>query len=291
LIIVELPLVEAKKYRHFEYLANLASCISFCVCVVDYSIFDSITMPITTIIFDVDDTLYDVSTGFTSHRNGEVIWRYMVEHLKFPNEREARNVRDRYFNEYHSTAKALTVAQQEGKLPDGAPTFDTAHMANYWVNNLDYSKLGGPKQELHDALEACPLKLVAFSNGPRGYVERVLQELGLWDIFEGRLYAVDDVLPYCKPEREAFELIFDQLGVSSPEECVMVEDSMKNIRQAKAVGMKTVLITGREESGRILPEDKPEVSDPAVDCSMATIEEFRSKLSGLWETPAKFEIG
>ena len=159
-------------------------------------------MPITTIIFDVDDTLYDVTTGFTSHRNGEVIWRYMVEHLKFPNEKEARNVRDRYFNKYHSTAKALTVAQQEGKFPEGAPTFDTAHMANYWATNLDYSKLGGPKKELHDALAACPLNLIAFSNGPRAYVERVLQELGLWDIFEGKLYAVDDVLPYCKPERK-----------------------------------------------------------------------------------------
>ena len=96
--------------------------------------------------------------------------------------------------------------------------------------------------------------------------------------------------PTANRNGKAFELIFEQLGISSPEECIMVEDSMKNIRQAKAIGMKTVLITGQEESGRILPEDKPEVSDPAVDCSMATIEEFRNKLPGLWETPAKFEI-
>jgi hypothetical protein len=40
--------------------------------------------------------------------------------------------------------------------------------------------------------------------------------------------------------------------------------------------MKTVLITGRSESGRILPEDAPEVTDPAVDCSIATIEELAS---------------
>jgi putative hydrolase of the HAD superfamily len=246
-------------------------------------------MAVTTIIFDVDDTLYDVSTGFTSHRNGEVIWRYMVEHLQFPNEREARKVRDRYFARYHSTAKALTVAQQEGMFPVDAPPFDTAHLAEYWAEKLEYGKLGGPKRELHDDLAVCPLQLVAFSNGPRAYIERVLQELGLWDIFRGKLFAVDDVLPYCKPEREAFERIFEELGIARAEECVMVEDSMKNLRQAKAMGMKTVLITGRDElGGRMLPQDRPEPTDPAVDCSMATIEEFRAKLPGLWETPAKF---
>ena len=39
----------------------------------------------------------------------------------------------------------------------------------------------------------------------------------------------------------------------------------------------------------VLPENKPEVSDPAVDCSMQTIEEFAKILPGLWETPGVFE--
>jgi putative hydrolase of the HAD superfamily len=247
-------------------------------------------MPVTTLIFDVDDTLYDVSTGFTKQRNGKVIWKYMVEHLGFEDEQEARKVRDKYFAKYHSTAKALTVAQQEGKFPDGAPTFNTAHMAQYWADRLDYSILGGPKMELHDVLKACPLQMVAFSNGPRIYVKRVLEELGLWDLFgEGRLFAVDDVLPYCKPEPEAFQMIFDKLGIEKPEDCIMVEDSMKNLRQAKKLGMKTVLITGNDETGRILHEDKPEETDPSVDCSMATIEEFQSKLPGLWQSLPVFD--
>ncbi|KAL3925531.1 MAG: hypothetical protein SGILL_000349 [Bacillariaceae sp.] len=243
-----------------------------------------------TLIFDVDDTLYDVTTGFTAHRNGEVIWKYMVEHLDFENEDAARATRDKYFAKYHSTAKALTMAQKEGEFPPGAPAFDTAHMAQYWADNLDYSKLGGWKPELHDALKACPLQLVAFSNGPRIYVKRVLQELGLWDLFgDEKLFAVDNVLPYCKPEAKAFQIIFDKLNIERPEDCVMVEDSMKNVRQAKALGMKTVLITGKDEAGRILPQDKPEATDPSVDCSMATIEEFQSKLPGLWQSPPIFD--
>lgn len=245
---------------------------------------------VTTLIFDVDDTLYDVGTGFTAHRNGEIVQQYMVDHLKFDSLAHAKAIRDEYFERYHATAKALTVAQQEGRFPEGAPTFDTKHLDEYWATNLDYSKLGAPKKELKEKLQTCPLILVAFSNGPRAYVKRVLETLGLFELFgEERLYAVDDVLPHCKPEAAAFETIFKSIGHPSPESCIMVEDSMKNIRQAKNLGMKTVLITGKSEEGRILPGDRPEANDPSVDLSLATIEEFPNALPGLWETPAIFD--
>ena len=57
----------------------------------------------------------------------------------------------------------------------------------------------------------------------------------------------------------------------------------------KALGVKTVLITAKTASGRILSEDKPEVPDPAVDCSMQTIEVFAKILPGLWGTQGMFE--
>lgn len=250
---------------------------------------------ISTIIFDVDDTLYDVGTGFTAHRNGEIVQQYMVEHLKFPSKEAAKALRDEYFAKYHATAKALTVAQAEGRFPEGAPTFETANLAAYWSEHCDYTLLGPPPTELKAALKQVMdkdhgLTLVAFSNGPRNYVKKVLKSLDLFDLFgEERLYAVDDVLPHCKPEAAAFQKIFSQIGNPSPESCIMVEDSMKNIRQAKALGMKTVLITGQaEDERRILPEDRPETSDPAVDCSLQTIHEFPSVLASLWETPATF---
>ena len=244
---------------------------------------------VTTLIFDVDDTLYDVGSGFTAHRNGEIVQQFMVDHLNFPNLETAKEVRDAYFAKYHATAKGLTVAQREGKFPPGAPIFNVEDLAEYWAENLNYDMLGSPREDLFDKLSKCPCTLVAFSNGPRKYVKRVLQQLGLFDLFgEHRLYAVDDVLPYCKPEKEAFEKIFDNIGNPSPGSCVMIEDSMKNIRRAKELGMKTVLITGKSETGRILPEDKPETSDPAVDCSMETIEEFFDVLPGLLDATPVF---
>ena len=162
--------------------------------------------------------------------------------------------------------------------------------AEYWAENLDYSLLGPPNKDLYEKLSNCSCTLIAFSNGPRKYVKRVLEKLGLFDLFgEERLYAVDDVLPFCKPEKAAFEKIFNNIGNPAPETCIMVEDSMKNIRQAKSIGMKTVLITGKGEDGRILLEDRPQISDSSVDCSMETIDDFFKVLPGLLEDTPVFE--
>ena len=259
---------------------------------------------------------YDVGTGFTAHRNGDSAQDFMVQKLGFPNRAEAKVIRDSYFEKYHATAKALQVAEAEGKFPplpagveSKSPRFDPKDLAEYWATNLNFSLLGGKKKELLRDFQDCPLKLVAFSNGPRKYVKRVLVELGLWEVFgEDRLFAVDDVLPHCKPEKEAFQKIFDALNVSA-KECVMIEDSMKNTRQAKGFGMRTILIagkgrkrssqletaaeskstTGADASELTKPGDAPVEDDPAVDVCLEVVEEMRSVLPGLWETPARFE--
>ena len=285
------------------------------------------------IVFDVDDCLYDVASGFTAHRNGEIIWRYMVEKHGFPSAEEARAVRDEYFARYHSTAKALTIAQSEGRFPvddpRGSVPFDPKDMSRYWVDHLEYDKLWkNPRYETVDdsveakrdfaaALDNCPAKLIAFSNGPRAYVMKVLDTLGYLHLFSSSssssdggdtkdgafLWGVDDVLPHCKPEPEAFRKIFDALeerkdgdgdgdggdGPIRPEDCVMVEDSMKNLRAAKALGMKTVLVTGSREEGRILAEDAPSADEPYIDAAVTVAEELPAVLPGLWRDPPVFE--
>lgn len=276
----------------------------------------SLSSKISTIIFDVDDTLYDVASGFTEHRNGEVAWRYMVENCGCESIESARALRDEYFAKYHSTAKALTIAQAEGRFPPGTKQFDAGHLAEYWRDNLDYSKLSNnpayasiqdcqaARTAFGTALSKCPARMVAFSNGPRAYVTKVLDTLGYLDLFSTNkkdkdgafVWGVDDVLPHCKPEPEAFQKIFDKLEAQMnndepivPEECIMVEDSMKNVRAAKALGMKTILITGSREEGRILADDAPSADDPAVDVAFATVEEMVEKLPGLWEDPPVFQ--
>jgi len=253
---------------------------------------------ITTIIFDVDDTLYDVGTEFTAHRNIDGATSFMVEKLSFPDRQSARLLWDEYFIRYHSTAKALTNAEIDGRLPpppDGWPPgkrlFNAADLAEWWTTTLDFSKLGGEHLDVVQMMESCPLRLVAFSNGPRKYVLRVLRELGLSTVFtKDNIFAVDDVLPSCKPEKEAFQKVLDTIGVKAFE-CVMVEDSMKNIHAAKAMGMMTVLVSGlgsmnKSKVDNIIktskPGDLPNREDPAVDICIESINELKSALPWLW---------
>ena len=198
---------------------------------------------VTTLVFDVDDTLYDVGCGFTAHRNGDAVFDFMVETLGFADATAAKVVRDLYFERYHSTVKALTVAEQEGALPEGVH-FEAAHLADHWASKLDFARYLTPNPTLIDSLQRCPLKLVAFTNAPKKYAIAVLEALQLRSFFpDERLFAVEDVMalspPCCKPEPAAFAHVLSASGCAA-EEAVMIEDSMKNIRAAKALGMHTV---------------------------------------------------
>lgn len=249
---------------------------------------------VTTLIFDVDDTLYDVGCGFSDHRNYEGAPNFMVESLGFRDFESAKKIRDEYFERYHSTTKALTVAELEGRFPPlesgqsaKQPRFDPKELDEFFATKLNFQLLGGKKTSLFHDLKACPLQKIIFSNGPRSYVKRILQELGLLEIFDNeRIFAVTDVLPACKPEAEAFEKVFRSVGVTAAE-CVMIEDSMKNVRRAKVLGLGTVLVVGK---GRLHLEtessrryDGPIVDDPAVDVAIETVEELRQAIPSLWE--------
>ena len=77
------------------------------------------------ILFDVDDTLYDIATGFTDNRNGTTIQDFMVAKLQFPDRETAKKVRDSYFKRFHSSMKSLVEAGKEGQYiyGDGKAVF------------------------------------------------------------------------------------------------------------------------------------------------------------------------
>lgn len=184
---------------------------------------------------------------------------------------------------------------------------------------MDFSLLGGPDPKCLDFFDSISnknysnswkLNIVAFSNGPRKYVCRVLNEIGLDPYFPPEnIFAVTDVLPHCKPDKESFELVLERIG-AKPFETIMVEDSMKNIRMAKALGMRTILVVGRGRSSKRLTQsakkdadisnasklnkfahdadestkvnnDAPDASDPAVDAAVEMVSEIEAVLK-LW---------
>ena len=90
------------------------------------------------------------------------------------------------------------------------------------------------------------------------------------------MFCVDDVAPSCKPEPEAFAKVFAAVG-AVPSRCVMFEDSIKNIRTARDLGMTTVLVSGPVSGDDAAP------SDPAVDHTITTVGEIKVRLPSLWD--------
>lgn len=248
---------------------------------------------IDTLIFDIDDTLYPVECGFTEFRNSTFIHKYLVEKHGFESEEKAKKFRDEWFEKYHSTVKGLTKASEKGLLKN----FDLQHLINHYVTACDESEgrkflLPCIDPSLKKALRELTLsgiRLCIFTNGPRAYGLRVLETLGLRHYFHDRhIFGVDSIRPHCKPEPESFLEVLKRMD-TTPERSVMFEDSVKNIRACKKLGMHTVLITGNDPKGKAAMRayktkggDAPNVDDPAVDVVLKTCGEIREKMPFLF---------
>jgi hypothetical protein len=81
----------------------------------------------------------------------------------------------------------------------------------YWATHCDFSSFLQPEPPFISALEeleALGLKLCIFTNGPRAYALKVLERLEVKRFFaDERIFAVEDVLPACKPEPAAFNKV------------------------------------------------------------------------------------
>jgi putative hydrolase of the HAD superfamily len=89
-------------------------------------------------------------------------------------------------------------------------------------------------------LAAIPLRRVVYTNATAEYARRVLGVLGVTEHFEV-VVGIEDVGLLNKPHQEAYERVLVRLDAWGPE-CIMVEDSARNLNPAKALGMTTVLV-------------------------------------------------
>ncbi|GMH97767.1 hypothetical protein TrST_g12647 [Triparma strigata] len=261
--------------------------------------------PVKVLVFDIDDCLYPVTNGFTNHRNNGVAISYMCETYGFGSRDAAAAVRTPYFKKYHSTAKALAVACQEGAVPPkkagGKAVFDPAHLSKYWATKCDFTKYiarDEPLIEVFRQLKASGLHIVAMTNAPRAYGAVVLETIGIREFFKDELlFGVDDFLPNCKPELEAFRKVLNNVKRATGDDtielsdCVMFEDSMKNVRGAKKAGMGTVLVVagvGLHDTNCM--EDAGVVDDPAVDHVIRVAKDILPSLDCLRSKQFPFKV-
>jgi putative hydrolase of the HAD superfamily len=182
---------------------------------------------IRTILFDLDDTLYPPESGIMGEIRKRIL-EFIMTRLDLPRA-EADALRRKYFLEYGTSMRGLQIKHQ----------IDTDEFLHF-VHDIPIQEHLEPNAELDAMLATIDQDKVIFTNASHEHAERVLEALGVRRHFS-RIVDIRDMAYESKPQPAAYQRICDLLGVR-PEECLLIEDNVRNILPAKALGMTTVLV-------------------------------------------------
>ncbi|NJM50011.1 MAG: pyrimidine 5'-nucleotidase [Sphingomonadales bacterium] len=184
-------------------------------------------------IFDLDNTLYPVSSGI--HRQmDDRIRGFVARTLHLTND-EAHQVQKDYFKQYGTTLSGLMALH-------GTDPFEyLADVHDFPLGSID------PAPDLAAHLNALPGRKIIFTNADAPYAGRVLDRLGLTGIFE-QIVDIHCLSYTPKPAQSAYDTLLAQTGVD-PARSIFFEDMARNLLPAKTMGMRTVWIdSGWHES-------------------------------------------
>jgi putative hydrolase of the HAD superfamily len=186
------------------------------------------------LIFDLDETLYPKEAGLMKVIV-ERMNRYME--LKLGMERGlVKRLRRNYYERYGTTMRGLQI--HHGVDPQDYLTY---------VHNVPVKDYISPNEALEEALSEIEAEKVIFTNASEEHALRVLRALGIEHHFS-RIVDIRALGYACKPEQEAYKRLLEILDAEGGE-CIIVDDSARNLHPAKELGMITVLVGADSEKG------------------------------------------
>ena len=180
-------------------------------------------------VFDLDNTLHNASPHIFPHLN-QAMTRYLQEHLGLDQD-GANTLRERYWFRYGATLQGLV--RHHGT--------DPRHFLRETHRFPALEQMVLRERGLRAALTRLRGRKVVYSNAPESYARAVLRLLRIDDLFD-TVFSIEGAAYRPKPDAHGFYRLFrDQHLV--PGRCVMVEDTVANLKTAKRLGMKTVLVS------------------------------------------------
>ncbi len=180
-----------------------------------------------TFFFDLDNTLYPHTARVTEALE-EKMNAYVAEIAQLDT-LDAAKMRQGYFERYGTTLRGL-------QLHHAVNT--EAYLAR--VHDIQIEALVTRNQLLCDLMQPILNQSTVFTNSPREHAIRVLTALGFkdqqWSIIDIR---ATDFQP--KPQLAAYEAAL-RAAHAEPASSVLFEDTLVNLKTAKAIGMQTVYI-------------------------------------------------
>jgi putative hydrolase of the HAD superfamily len=113
-----------------------------------------------------------------------------------------------------------------------------------YVHDIDLTPLR-PRPGLAAALARLPGRRLVYTNGSRAHATRVMERLGIVELFE----AIHDIADaaYCpKPHRAAYETLLVAHDIDATR-AAMFEDLARNLEVPHALGMTTILVHGHQD--------------------------------------------
>ena len=156
-------------------------------------------------------------------------------------------LREAYFRQYGTTLRGLYLERQ----------IDPVEYLHF-VHNVPVRDFVPPDPHLRTVLERIPLDKVIVTNADEPHARRVLDALGVSDLFS-RVFDIVCFDYICKPERQVYEHVLRELEAPG-DECVLIEDMARNLPNARALGIHTILL-GREGEADAHIETIYEVAD------------------------------
>ena len=185
-------------------------------------------------IFDLDNTLHDAAPHIFPHLNSAMTG-YLEVHLGLGRD-EADALRMRYWRRYGATLPGLMRHHD----------VDPQHFLQETHRLPELRQMVVRHPLLRSVLTRLPGRKLVFSNSPVHYSLAVLGILRVADLFDD-VFSIEHTGYRPKPDRRGFLRLLRKHRLR-PRCCVMVEDSLINLKTAKRLGMRTVWVGGTAKS-------------------------------------------
>jgi len=180
-------------------------------------------------VFDLDNTLHDASPQIFPHIN-----RAMTDWIRRElglDEAAASDLRNHYWRRYGATL--LGLMRHHAVKP-----------ANFLWDTHQFDDLGRMvtgASRLRMILRRLPGRKFVFSNAPAHYSRAVLRALDVADVFDD-VFSIERTAYRPKPDSAGF-LRLARANRLRLTRCIMIEDTLENLRTAKRLGMRTVWVS------------------------------------------------
>jgi putative hydrolase of the HAD superfamily len=211
------------------------------------------------VLVDLDETMYPKDTGIME-LIGERINEYMSGHLGIASE-DIGSLRQSYYERYGTTGRGLYLHYDVD-----------VHEYFEFVHDLPIEEMLQPEPQLDRMLGSLDVEKAIFTNATVEHARRVLRALGVERHF-GSLIGIKELDFFPKPDVRAYEKALALVGAQA-EECVLVDDRVRNLTPGRLLGMTTILV------GSQIPEDGADYAIEEVVELGGAMETIRSRERG-----------